>query len=50
MKSSLALTLLAISAAWVYLLKHQSLTSKTVPVQEAAAKLREAWANNHTTA
>jgi hypothetical protein len=47
---SLMLSLMAVSAAWVFLLKSRSAPQKVVPVQIAAQKLRQAWSANHTTA
>jgi hypothetical protein len=47
---SLMLSLMAVSAAWVFLLKSRSAPQKVVPVQIAAKKLRQAWSANHTTA
>jgi len=47
---TLMLSLVAVSAAWIYLLKSTSGASRKVPVELAAARLREAWADNHTTA
>ena len=49
MKSPLFLGLLAAAAAWVIYRKGYY-NHRRVPVSEAAAKLRAAWANNHTTA
>jgi hypothetical protein len=49
MKSSLVLGLLAAAAAWFVYRKGYSNTRK-VPVNEAAALLRAAWAKNHTLA
>jgi hypothetical protein len=50
MNRSLAFSLLAISGAWFFLLKSRSAPYKIVPASIAAARLREAWAKNHTTA
>jgi hypothetical protein len=47
---SLMLSLMAVSAAWVFLLKSRSAPQKVIPVQIAAQKLRQAWSANHTTA
>jgi len=49
MKSSLFLGLLAAAAAW-FVYRNGYYNNRKVPASEAAARLRAAWANNHTTA
>jgi hypothetical protein len=50
MNRTLGLSLFAISAAWLLLLKSRSAPQRLASVHEAASRLRAAWANNHTTA
>jgi len=47
---SLYLSLIAISAAWMFFLKSRSAPKKLVAAAVAAEQLRQAWAKNHTTA
>jgi len=49
MKNPLFLGLVAGIAAW-FLYRKGYLNNRKVPVGEAAARLREAWAKNHTIA
>jgi hypothetical protein len=50
MNRSLFWSFLAISAAWALYWKSRSAPYQVVPASVAAARLRKAWANNHTTA
>jgi len=47
---NLCLSLFALSAAWLLVYKSRSAPQRLVPVTEAAARLRHAWADNHTIA
>jgi hypothetical protein len=49
MKSPLFFGLLAAAAAW-FVYRHGYYNHRKVPVNEAAARLRAAWAKNHTIA
>ncbi len=42
-------SLVATAAAWI-LIRTTHSPNRVVPVQEAAAKLQQAWADHHTTA
>jgi hypothetical protein len=48
MNRFLLFSLLASTVAWILIRTSNSATR--VPVNEAAAKLQQAWADNHTTA
>ena len=50
MNRSLFLGLLTAAAAWLFYQQGYAAKRRKVPAQEAAARLREAWAKNHTTA
>jgi hypothetical protein len=50
MNRSLFWSFLAISAVWALYWKSRSAPYHVLPADEAAARLRKAWADNHTIA